>query len=84
MAAPGGRWIGPKGAFVDREPLDGSNWSLCCPGCGELGGPSPGATWRVVAGGFDDVSTLTLEPSIHCRGCCGWHGYLRAGEFVSC
>lgn len=77
------RWHGPHGAFVECDPLDGSNWLLCCPGCGEMGSPRNGARWTIEAGSFDDVSTLTLSPSI-AKSCCGWHGYLRNGVFESC
>lgn len=84
MDAPNGRWFGPKGAFIQQEGISGSSWSLCCPGCGELGGPSKGASWQIIAGSFGDVAKLTLQPSVHCRGCCGWHGYLTDGEFRSC
>jgi hypothetical protein len=78
-----GRWYGPPGAFLNRESTDASHWLLCCPGCGEAGAPRTGATWRITAGSFEDVSTLTLEPSIatNCRACPGWHGYLRNGIF---
>lgn len=66
---------------------------FACPGCGRCGAipaahPKPpngnGATWDLVGGTLDDVTTLTLSPSIHCVGCCGWHGYLRNGVFESC
>lgn len=77
------RWHGPHGAFIEQTDLSGSNWTLCCPGCGEVGTPKAGAHWRATAGSFDDVSTLTLEPSIQ-KSCCGWHGYLKNGVFVSC
>lgn len=62
---------------------------LSCPGCGHVSGmrvgnPKPEQTpsWRIAAG--DTAETLTLEPSINCIGCCGWHGYLRDGVFESC
>lgn len=63
---------------------------FACPGCGKTGSipaaPSPKEphAWEIVAGSLDDVTTLSLSPSIHCVGCCGWHGYLTAGEFRSC
>lgn len=79
------RLCGPPGAYLDRHPQNTPNeWTLCCPGCGEAGGPRQGATWTATSGSFDDVTTLTLSPSIHCTGCCGWHGYLRNGIFESC
>lgn len=61
-----------------------------CPGCGQWGGvqafdgPKKPDGWQIVAGMLDDPTTLTLSPSIHCVGCCGWHGYLTAGEFKPC
>ena len=62
-----------------------------CPGCGAISGmlvahPKPGASpsWDIVSGSLKDVTTWSLSPSIHCRGCCGWHGYLRNGVFESC
>lgn len=78
-----GEWTGPPGAFVDRSGTDPSNWLLSCPGCGRMGSPRTGATWTATSGSFDDVTTLTLSPSI-AKSCCGWHGYLRAGVFESC
>lgn len=62
-----------------------------CPGCGRPGAiradhPKSGdpPSWDVTGGTLDDVTTLTLAPSIHCVGCCGWHGFLRNGVFESC
>lgn len=61
-----------------------------CPGCGQWGGvralppPKRQNAWEIAAGSLDDAATLTLRPSIHCVGCCGWHGFLTAGEFRSC
>lgn len=28
-----------------------------------------------------NIEKPTLQPSINCVGCCGWHGYLIAGVF---
>jgi hypothetical protein len=78
------RWHGPRGAFVDSTKMDGENWILCCPGCGELGGPRQGAKWEIVSGSFSDVSKLTIRPSLQMGSCCGWHGYLTDGEFKTC
>lgn len=75
-----GHWHGPPGAFLDRHGTDSSHWLLCCPGCGEVGSPRDGAKWTCEQGSFDDVTTLTLSPSI-LKSCCGWHGYLRNGVF---
>lgn len=64
---------------------------FACPGCGRFGAircgsPKPGESpsWVIAAGSLADPTTLTLTPSINCVGCCGWHGYLTAGEFKSC
>ena len=62
---------------------------FCCPGCGLWGGvrathPKESSSWDIIAGSLDDVTTLTLAPSINCIGCCGWHGHLKNGVFESC
>lgn len=64
--------------------------SFACPGCGAWGGiscghpkPAESPSWDIVSGAPEDPATLTLSPSIDCRGCCGWHGHLKAGVFVS-
>ncbi len=31
-----------------------------------------------------NVDAPTLNPSINCRGGCGWHGWLRRGVFEEC
>lgn len=63
--------------------IDGgvAQFNIACPQCGEIGGPNHGAIWSVINGDPDDVTTLTLEPSIQ-KSCCGWHGYLHNGQFV--
>lgn len=78
------RWYGPRGAFIERNPPNsGDSWILCCPKCGQMGSPREGQKWTVTGGSFDDVTTLTLSPSI-AKSCCGWHGYLRNGVFEEC
>lgn len=64
---------------------------FACPGCGRFGAirvshPKSGdpPSWDIMSGSLDDVTTLTLAPSIFCTGCCGWHGYLTAGVFAPC
>ena len=74
------QWRGPPGAIILQS--DGS-FVLCCPGCGKAGSGRDGARWSVVSGSWDDVSTLSLSPSIQ-KSCCGWHGYLTLGRFDSC
>jgi len=82
MEVVDGRWYGPRGAFMSSDPKpSGTCWILCCPACGQMGSPRNGQTWQVVSGSWDDVTTLTLSPSI-LKDCCGWHGYLKDGKFV--
>lgn len=64
---------------------------FACPGCGRFGAisaenpkPADSPSWKIESGTLDDVTSLTLSPSIHCVGCCGWHGWLRSGVFESC
>lgn len=79
----------------DCEPGDcilyGDRLMFGCPGCGLWGGvnaghpkPAQGPSWDIVSGTLDDPEHLTLSPSIHCIGCCGWHGHLKDGTFVPC
>jgi len=43
--------------------------------------PGPGR-WDVSGTGFDDLS---LSPSVHLSGPgCGWHGFIRNGEIITC
>ena len=97
QATPGDRILQP-GYFKYGRPGKARSYStnyfmFCCPGCGQAGGitaghPKPdnsnGASWDILAGSLDDVTTLTLSPSIHCVGCCQWHGHLQGGVFKSC
>lgn len=61
---------------------------MACPGCGRVSGmrvglgakPADSPSWRL-DGNPDDPKTWTLSPSIHCKGCCGWHGYLKNGVY---
>jgi hypothetical protein len=60
---------------------------LKCPGCGEDGTihvrndniehPGDSPSWTIK--GIPD--NITLHPSLNCRGCCGWHGWLKDGIF---
>ena len=55
-----------------------------CPGCGQVNGIFYGEKgWKIEKGDPEDPASLTVSPSIHCIGCCGWHGYLRDGVFQS-
>lgn len=76
-----------------RQLDQGDHLLFACPGCGQTGAirashpkadNGNGATWDITGGSLADVTTLTLSPSIHCVGCCGWHGHLVGGEFRSC
>lgn len=66
-------------------------YGFTCPGCGArnwlaLSEDQPHPRWRVTGGDAATPTGVTVEPSIfHTkeRGGCGWHGYLRAGVFVS-
>lgn len=71
---------------------DGSfyGFMIACPGCGRNSAmrvgeqkPALSPSWQA-SGNIDDVTTLTLTPSINCVGCCGWHGWLKNGVFQSC
>lgn len=61
---------------------------LACPGCGWTSEmrvglnhkPEAMPSWAMTQG----PEGITLLPSINCKGCCGWHGYLTKGMFVSC
>src|ERR1700742_570556 len=45
-----------------------------CPGCGQFGsiaaksGPKESRTWQITQGSLEDITTLSLSPSIHCIG----------------
>ena len=80
-----------RGELADRL-------AFACPGCAQWGSiacvkpgevdahPAAGSgpRWQITKGELADPTTLTLSPSIHCVGCCGWHGYLTDGVFRSC
>ena len=80
---------------LDAEPGDSQQVSpdrmmFACPGCGEWGAvralppPKKQNAWMIESGTLAEPESLTLSPSIQCMGCCGWHGYLKAGVFESC
>jgi hypothetical protein len=82
-AAPGG--YEPRPDYLLEPAPD--YLLLACPGCGRVSGmtvgdPKPAAkpSWRIT--GLPDA--VTLEPSIDCRGCCGWHGFLTRGVYTVC
>jgi hypothetical protein len=62
-----------------------------CPGCNLLHAipigfgvkpPSPPPSWLLRHGNEADITTWTLTPSIQTH-CCGWHGYIENGVFVT-
>ena len=58
--------------------------SYTCPGCGRFGSVRVGLSKEADRHQWQwdgNVSEPTLKPSLHHVGCCGWHGYLTAGEF---
>jgi len=66
-----------------------SHFRFACPGCGDNAAirctnPKEASSWLIEAGTLDKPETLTLHPSIHCKGCCGWHGWLKDGVFNIC
>lgn len=64
-----------------------SKLAMACPGCGRLaqmrvGNPKPAdsPSWLMTG----NLPLITLQPSVNCVGCCGWHGYLRNGVYEAC
>ncbi|MBP0022199.1 MAG: hypothetical protein J7647_32165 [Cyanobacteria bacterium SBLK] len=71
----------PPGSVCDL----GDGLLYCCPGCGEksyLNTSDPQLPPYWARSG--DLQNLTLSPSIYHKHGCGWHGWLRNGEFVGC
>ena len=61
------------------------HFDFACPGCGETRSIPIGAPgWDLVEGKLDDLASISLKPSILCKSCCGWHGYLTKGVFEPC
>lgn len=79
------KWRGPPGGMtrIDGDDEGHAGHSIACPGCGIIGAACPGAKWTTDWGVPNDVTTLTMNPSL-AKSCCGWHGYLRNGVFESC
>lgn len=94
VAADDPRLLPGESEFTDpglARRLGADHLLFSCPGCGRPGAirashPKSGdpPSWDVTGGTLDDVTGLTLHPSINCVGCCGWHGWLTAGVFKSC
>lgn len=67
----------------DIFPITGNNGlpqlAIVCPGCGKV---SASAGKHIY-----DAQTVSYHPSIvhnKSKGGCGWHGWLRNGEFTNC
>lgn len=75
-----------SGAYEVRRYAGETGIAFRCPcGCGREGylpirPQDIGPSWDMT--GPDDAPTLT--PSVLFTGGCRWHGYLTAGEWVSC
>lgn len=89
-AWPDSGYAAPGAVFVDTENTYKDHLLFACPGCGKMGSirathpkDQGGRSWDIVAGKLTEPEGLTLSPSIHCVGCCGWHGWLKAGIFKS-
>lgn len=74
VACPGCGQFGSIAIF----PMEGPHWNIVS-GLTSVGG----VTLDAGPGDINDVTTLSLSPSI-LKHCCGWHGYLRHGVFESC
>lgn len=61
---------------------------LKCPGCGQSSGMHCRVPGTAHPEGIQswELSGLqpTMNPSINCVGCCGWHGWLKDGIFSKC
>ena len=78
------RWHAPPGSMIrtQDENRGFSGFLIACPQCGQIGSARDGAKWTVTGGTLDDVTGLTLNPSI-LKNCCGWHGWLVCGVFTT-
>jgi hypothetical protein len=81
----------PGSVQIKHDDCNGHYMVNACPGCGRvqamhIGHPKPSdsPSWDITIGSVNDVTTMTLSPSINCIGCCKWHGHLRNGIFESC
>jgi hypothetical protein len=80
----------PGAVFVDKDKVYEDHLLFACPGCGKFGSiradkekSDDRPSWKIEAGSLLEPQKLTLSPSIHCVGCCGWHGFLKDGVFKS-
>src|ERR1700722_8292781 len=80
-AAPGSCIYSPEHGVLEFACPGGGLWGGCRIGHPK---PVPPPSWDIVEGKAEEPASLTLQPSIYCKGCCNWHGYLRNGVFESC
>lgn len=89
-AWPEGGYAEPGSTFVDPDRTYPDHLLFACPGCGRFGsipakpGEKQAGAWKIESGELKEPTGLTLSPSIHCVGCCDWHGYLKNGVYESC
>lgn len=87
---PDSGYAEPGACFEDKEMVYKDRLIFACPGCGRVGSIKAAGKvkqdgyWQIVEGVLDRPSSLTLHPSIHCVGCCGWHGWINDGIWKSC
>lgn len=81
----------PGDVMTMTDEVDGPVTALGfgCPGCGgasilHLGSGPDRHTWQVTGGDPSKPESLSVRPSIHHSGGCGWHGYLTDGVFAPC
>lgn len=98
-ASSGGAGVSRRNAAGEMEPSPeriGVGVMLDCP-CGDqdedhrlfvpFANPLDGAPSQEPRGWQrtgDTFETLTLSPSVYRRKGCGWHGWIRNGEVISC
>jgi len=66
----------------DREDLEKVMWTKC-PGCGKSGVINVDGAFKPTWTLSGEPDAPTLNPSVNRVGCCGWHGWLRNGVWVS-
>lgn len=68
-------------SFECPEAGGGCGGRHCVPFKPALDGSARATGWTRSGGGF---ATLTLTPSIQCRGACQWHGFIEEGRIKFC
>ena len=89
-AWPEDGYAAPGSIYLDKDATYKGHLLFACLGCGRMGSirvgvskPEDKPSWGISAGDLRNPTSLTLFPSIHCVGCCGWHGFLTDGVFKS-